>query len=68
MHYCNILTDDLFFSILLCFWFSWVSFFSQKTKKKDEKNQAADSSESSQPPRRDCSGLTSGTLFLEELC
>lgn len=24
MHYCNILTDDLFLSILLCFCFSWV--------------------------------------------
>lgn len=65
MHYCNILTGDLFFSILLCFWFScvgffWVLVFFPQNKKE---NKAANGSESSQAPCWDRSGLTSSTWF-----
>lgn len=66
MHHCNIFTDDLFISILLCFWFSCVSFFGFWVfflKIKKNKNEAANGSESSQPPCWDSSGLTSSTWF-----
>lgn len=67
MHYCNILTGDLFFfSILLCFWLSWVGglgFWGFFLREKKNKNEAANGFESCQPPCWDRSGLTSSTWF-----